>query len=71
MTSISFDRVKPLYNILGEALSRVAGIHLHEGKTRVWNRGGIAPGQVEELGPAAWNCDGITVRVDVDGGTNC
>ena len=55
------DRVKPLYNIPGEALFRVAGIHLHEGKTRVWNRGGIAPGQVEELGPAARSCDGIKV----------
>ena len=53
--------MKPLYNILGEVLFRVAGIHLHEGKTRVWNRGGMAPGQVEGLGPAAWSCDGIKV----------
>ena len=30
-------------------------------ETRVWNRGGIASGQVEELWPAAWSCDGIKV----------
>ena len=30
------ERVRPLYNILGVALHREAGISLHTGKTRVW-----------------------------------
>ena len=32
------SRLKVLYELLEEALSRVAGIQLHQGKTRVWNR---------------------------------
>ena len=31
------DRVRFLYDKLAEALSTVAGIRLHQGKTRVWN----------------------------------
>ena len=52
---------RPLYNILGAALYREAGISLHTGKTCVWNRGGIVPAHVEELGADVWNCDGIKV----------
>ena len=55
------ERVRPLYNILGAALHREAGISLHTGKTRVWNRGGIVPAHVEEMGLDVWNCDGIKV----------
>ena len=32
------------------ALSRVAGIQLHQGKTRPWTRAGIPPEAIEELG---------------------
>ena len=32
------SRLKVLYELLEETLSRVAGIQLHQGKTRVWNR---------------------------------
>ena len=46
-------RARPLHTILGAAL--------HRGKTRVWNRGGIVPARVEELGPDVWNCDGNKV----------
>ena len=42
------ERVCPLYNILGAALHREAGISLHTGKIRVWNRGGIVPAHVED-----------------------
>ena len=55
------ERVRPLYNILGAALHREAGISLHTGTTRVWNRGGIVPAHVEEMGLDVWNCDGIKV----------
>ena len=55
------ERVRPLFNILGAALQREAGISLHIGTTRVWNRGGIVSENVEEMGPDVWNCDGIKV----------
>ena len=55
------DWVRPLYNILGAAWYREAGTSPHTGKTRVWNRSGIFPAHVEELGLNVWNCDGIKV----------
>ena len=55
------DRVRFLFDLLAEALFRVAGIRLHDGKTRVWNRSGIVPQNVEELGPDVWQPRGITV----------
>ena len=35
-------------------LSAHAGVHCNMGKTRVWNRGGIEPPGVRELGPEVW-----------------
>ncbi len=43
-------RVRAIYNMLGHALRRVAGIELHNGKTRVWNRRGIEPPDFSDLG---------------------
>ena len=37
------ERVVPLNKLLSETLVRVAGIRLHQGKTKVWNKAGIAP----------------------------
>ena len=37
------ERVRVLYDRLAESLIRVAGIHFHEGKTRVWNASGTVP----------------------------
>ena len=54
-------RVRFLYNHLAEGLVRVAGIKLHEGKTRVWNRSQDVFPNVEELGPEVWQPRGITV----------
>ena len=54
-------RVRFLYDRLGEALLRVAGIRLHQGKTRVWNKSQLQPPNVEELGPDVWQPKGITV----------
>ena len=55
------ERVRVLHDWLAESLIRVAGIHLHEGKTRVWNASGTMPDNVEELGPDVWLPRGITV----------
>ena len=54
-------RVKELYVLLADALIRVAGIHLHQGKTRAWNRGGIPPDDIADLGSEVWQPEGITV----------
>ena len=53
------ERVRVLYDWLAESLIRVAGIHLHEGKTRVWIASGTD--NVEELGPDVLQPRGITV----------
>ena len=54
-------RVKTLYDELARCLFRVAGIHLHRGKTRVWNKASIQPEDVHILGPEAWQPEGIVV----------
>ena len=55
------ERVRVLFDLLAESLFRVAGIRIHDGKTRVWNASGTVPDNVEELGPAVWQPRGITV----------
>ena len=39
----------------------IAGIQLHAGKGRVWNRAGHCPKEVEELGEEVWNPGGLTI----------
>ena len=55
------ERVVPLYKLLSETLARVAGIRLHQGKTKVWNKAGTAPENVQELGPEACQPQGLKV----------
>ena len=55
------SRVVPIFKLLSEALERVAGIRLHQGETRVWNRSGTAHQDVWELGLEAWQPQGIKV----------
>ena len=55
------DRVASLYELLSDALLRMAGIRLHQGKTRTWKNAGIVPEGIEELGEEAWQPDGITI----------
>ena len=45
------DRTRVLYDLLADRLHAMAGIQLHEGKTRTWNVGGECPPGVAELGP--------------------
>ena len=49
------------YNTLGDEVSTRAGIHLHAGKTRVWNQEGVCPPGVEELGPEVWSPRGLKI----------
>ena len=50
-----------IYDTLTECLWRVAGIRLHQGKTRVWNKSGIPPPDVHQMGPETWQPEGIEV----------
>ena len=54
-------RVEPLYKVLEEAMMRVAGIQLNQGKTRAWNQAGIEPDNIAEIGQEVWQPEGITV----------
>ena len=42
--------MRHLYDLVAESLHRNAGIQLHQGKTRVWNRSGTVPDNVDSLG---------------------
>ena len=43
------DRVAEVEAVIREELRRHAHVDVHQGKTQVWNRGGIAPDGIEEL----------------------
>ena len=55
------NRVRTIFDLLGARLSRVAGIRLHDGKTRVWNKAGECPERVAELGPDVWSPQGVKI----------
>ena len=50
-----------MHSLLEAAFWSVAGIRLHQGKTRAWNRGSIVPEDIEEISPEAWQPAGIKV----------
>ena len=54
-------RVKPLFKLLEGALLRCAGIQLHQGKTKTWNRAGVVPNNIDGVRDDAWHPEGITV----------
>ena len=41
------------HTAVGEELATHAHIHVHHGKTQVWNRGGVEPSGMEEITRAA------------------
>ena len=51
------ERARPLCNAMGQQLQTRAGIQLHAGKTRVWNR---AP-NIHDLGEGVWSPEGIKI----------
>ena len=40
---------------------RIAGIRLHQGKTRAWNKAGVMPDNIMDIGAEVWQPEGITV----------
>ena len=55
------NRVRAVFDMLARELSEHAGIQLNEGKTRVWNRAGVRPTHMEDLGPEVWNEEGVKI----------
>ena len=47
------ERVADVHNVLERCLFHHARIHVHHGKTKMWNRSGRRPTGVDELTPAA------------------
>ena len=64
------ERVKAIHDKLADCLLRVAGIHLHQGKTRVWNKSGVPPDDVQQLGAEAWQPAEIKVLGTPIGGAD-
>ena len=55
------NRTRTVYDSFGEKLFTQAGIRLHSGKTRVWNRASVCLEGMAELGPEVWNPEGVKV----------
>jgi hypothetical protein len=43
------ERIRPLYDLLGDALWRHARVQLNGGKTRIWNAAGEEPPHIADL----------------------
>ena len=55
------DRIRPIYDALVANLRETAAIELHAGKTRTWNRGGVKPPNMDDLGADVWSPAGVKV----------
>ena len=55
------DRIRTIYDLLSVKLSTVAGIQLHTGKTCTWNKAGVCPASMAELGLSVWSHEGIKI----------
>ena len=53
--------MRVIYELLGSKLEAVAGIRLHDGKTRVWNRQGMCPQEMAAFGPEVWSLEGLEI----------
>ena len=51
------DRVVDIFGILQTELRRHAGIEINRGKTKVWDRKGIRPNDIETMGEYVWRGD--------------
>ena len=50
-------RIREVDDMLEAALQEKVSIRLHSGKTRVWNKTGVHPPDIDESGPEVW-CKG-------------
>ena len=54
-------RTRTIYNLVQDRLHTMAGTQLHQGKTRVWNREGTCPAELEDLGEEVWSPRGVKI----------
>ena len=52
-TACQPEQSDDVHTAVGEELATHAHIHVHHGKTQVWNRGGVEPSGMEEISRAA------------------
>ena len=64
-------RTREVFNMLGVALQEQAGNKLHGGKTRVWNKAGVHPPNMQELGPENSSKDGLMFLCTPVGSDRC
>ena len=55
------ERIREIYDVLAHALLDNANISINAGKTKVWNRIGRYPDNVDDLGTEVWSPDGIII----------
>ena len=55
------ERTRHVYDLLAHNLFQYAGIRLHAGKTRTWNRAGEIPERTEEFGEDVWSPVGVKI----------
>ena len=55
------NRTREIYNLLADTLHSRAGIRLHSGKTRTWNRAAEIPEGMQELEPEVLSSQGLKV----------
>ena len=55
------ERTRNIYDMLADKLFRRAGIRLHNGKTRTWNKEGEVPERMPEMGPEVWSPAGLKI----------
>ena len=55
------ERTREIFNLLENTLPKRAGIHLHTGKTRVWNVCGEQPPDIDNLGEEVWSPSGVMI----------
>ena len=53
------ERTRKICDLLADKLHSRAGIRLHTGKTRTWNRAAEIPEGMAELGPGVWSSEGF------------
>ena len=54
-------RTREIFNLLDNTSLKRAGIHLHLGKTRVWNACGEQPPEIDDLGDDEWSPIGVMI----------
>ena len=55
------ERTRDVHDLLAHNLFQYAGIRLHAGKTRTWNRAGEIPERMEEFGEDLWIPAGVKI----------